>query len=577
MLKNAGVKLVGIAASDGIGIAPAYKLVQPDLSFEIKSVAADDVDQEMVRLETAITTSKTELQQILTTSEQQLGEETAKIFQAHLEILTDADFIGEIKTEIKTAQENAEAALQTVTEKYIKLFEGMTDNPYMQERAGDVRDVTKRVMAHLLGVPLPNPSLIDHEVVIVAHDLVPSDTAQLNKAYIKGLITDVGGRTSHAAIMARTLEIPAVVGTEKATRLIQDGQMVVVDGLTGEGVVAPTVDQLATYHQATTDFRTQRAAWQQLKTAPSVTKDGVTHTIAANIGDPKDLDAVIENGGEGVGLFRSEFLYMGSSDWPTEDAQFKAYQAAVKRMAGKPVVVRTMDVGGDKNLPYLKLPDELNPFMGYRAIRISLDRQTIFRTQLRALIRASDYGNLWIMFPMIATLNEFRAAKQVYLEEREKLVAAGQPVGDIKVGMMMEIPAAAVLADKFAKEVDFMSIGTNDLIGYSMAADRTNERVAYLYQPYNPSILRLIKNVIDACHAAGKYAAMCGEMAGDQIAVPILVGLGLDEFSMSATSMLRTRALFKKLDSREMAKLAEQAINMETSEEVEALVKRTVK
>lgn len=313
-----------------------------------------------------------------------------------------------------------------------------------------------------------------------------------------------------------------------------------------------------------------------MKSQPSVTKDGVHHIIAANIGDPKDLTAVVENDGEGVGLFRSEFLYMGSNDWPTEDEQFAAYKKVVETMAGKPVVIRTMDIGGDKNLPYLKLPNEMNPFMGYRAIRISLDRQDIFRTQLRALLRASVYGDLWFMFPMIATLKELRAAKAVYQQERQKMVDSGKKVGDIKIGMM-EIPAAVVLADKFAKEVDFMSIGTNDLIGYSMAADRTNESVSYLYQPYNPSILRLIKHVIDACHKEGKVAAMCGEMAGDQTAVPLLVGMGLDEFSMSATSMLITRSLFKKLDSKEMAKLADQAVDMDTSEEVETLVKKTVK
>ncbi|WP_282802343.1 phosphoenolpyruvate--protein phosphotransferase [Secundilactobacillus kimchicus] len=566
--------LKGIAASDGVAIAKAYLLVDPDLSFSKETIS--DVDAEIARLSAAMEASKQELNLIKEKATENLGAEEAEVFEAHITILSDPELIGAIDKKIQDEKINAEQALKDITDQYIAMFEAMTDNTYMQERAGDIRDVTKRVMAHLLGVELPSPALIDHEVVVVAHDLTPSDTAQLDKKYVKGFITDIGGRTSHSAIMSRTLEIPAVVGSEEATTAIKPDQLVIVDGLDGQGIVDPTEAEVATYQAKQAQFLTQKAEWEKLKTEPSVTKDGIAHTIAANIGTPDDLQGVLDNGGEGVGLFRSEFLYMNSADWPTEDEQYEAYKKVVQGMAGKPVVVRTMDIGGDKNLPYLQLPDEMNPFMGYRAIRISLDKTDIFRTQLRALLRASNFGELWIMFPMIATINEFRSAKKIYEEERQAMIDAGQPVGEIKVGMMLEIPAAAVLADQFAKEVDFMSIGTNDLIGYSMAADRTNERVSYLYQPYNPSILRLIKYVIDSCHKEGKFAAMCGEMAGDQIAVPLLVGMGLDEFSMSATSMLKTRSLFKQLDSKEMAKLADKAINAKTNEEVIQLVKAAV-
>ena len=343
----------------------------------------------------------------------------------------------------------------------------------------------------------------------------------------------------------------------------------------------PTDEQAAEYKKAGEAYATQKAEWEKLKDAETVTADGKHFELAANIGTPKDLEGVHNNGAEAIGLYRTEFLYMDSSDFPTEDDQFEAYKAVLEGMGDKPVVVRTMDIGGDKELPYLTLPHEMNPFLGYRALRISLSElgDDMFRTQLRALLRASVHGNLRIMFPMVATLKEFRAAKKMFNEEKEKLVNEGVKVSDtIQVGIMIEIPAAAVLADKFAKEVDFFSIGTNDLIQYTMAADRMNERVSYLYQPYNPSILRLIKNVIDAAHAEGKWAGMCGEMAGDQTAVPLLMGMGLDEFSMSATSILRTRSLMKRLTTTDMAELAEKALKeCDTMEEVEELVKEYVK
>ena len=550
----------GIAASDGIATAEAYLLVQPDLSFTKKSIS--DADAEIGRLKDAISTSDDELTKIRDTAKESLGEEEAQVFDAHKMILADPEFTGAVEQEVSDKSVNAEQALHDVSENFISIFEGMTDNPYMQERAADVRDVTKRVMAHLLGVALPNPALIDHEVVIIAHDLTPSDTAQLNKKYVKGFVTDIGGRTAHSAIMARSLELPAVVGTDTITSDVKEGDTVIVDGLNGAAIVDPSDDDIKHYSELAKNFAAEKAEWEKLKDEPSVTADGKHFDIAANIGTPDDLDGVIENGAEGVGLYRTEFLYMQSDSLPTEEDQFKAYKKVLEGMKGKPVVVRTMDIGGDKHLPYLPLPEEMNPFLGYRAIRISLDRQEIFRTQLRALLRASAFGNLRIMFPMIGTLQEFRDAKKVFEEEKAKLVKDGVKVSDnIQLGMMMEVPAAAVLADQFAKEVDFFSIGTNDLIQYTMAADRGNEHVSYLYQPYNPSILRLIKHVIESAHKEGKWAGMCGEAAGDNTMLPLLLSMGLDEYSMSATSVLRVRSLMKKLSTKDLATLADRAVN----------------
>ena len=571
--------LKGIAASDGVAVAKAYLLVQPDLSFKQNNV--EDTAAEEKRLDDALAASSAELGKIRDKAAKSLGEEEAQVFDAHLMVLSDPEMIGQIKQHIQDNKVNAESSLKEVTDMYIGMFEAMDDNAYMQERAADIRDVTKRVMAHLLGVSLPDPSMIDEEVIVVAHDLTPSDTAQLDKNFVKAFVTDIGGRTSHSAIMARSLEIPAIVGTKEITSKVKEGDVLAVNGIIGETIVNPTDEQAAEYKKAGEAYATQRAEWEKLKDAETVTADGKHFELAANIGTPKDLEGVHNNGAEAIGLYRTEFLYMDSSDFPTEDDQFEAYKAVLEGMGDKPVVVRTMDIGGDKELPYLTLPHEMNPFLGYRALRISLSElgDDMFRTQLRALLRASVHGNLRIMFPMVATLKEFRAAKKMFNEEKEKLVKEGVEVSDtIQVGIMIEIPAAAVLADKFAKEVDFFSIGTNDLIQYTMAADRMNERVSYLYQPYNPSILRLIKNVIDAAHAEGKWAGMCGEMAGDQTAVPLLMGMGLDEFSMSATSVLRTRSLMKRLTTTKMAELAEKALKeCDTMEEVQELVEEYVK
>ncbi|WP_267592427.1 phosphoenolpyruvate--protein phosphotransferase [Enterococcus faecalis] len=571
--------LKGIAASDGVAVAKAYLLVQPDLSFNKTSV--EDTDAEATRLDDALAKSTEELQAIRDKAAQSLGEAEAQVFDAHLMVLSDPEMVGQIKQNIQDNKVNAEAALKEVTDMYIGMFEAMDDNAYMQERAADIRDVAKRILAHLLGVTLPNPSMINEEVIVVAHDLTPSDTAQLDRTYVKAFVTDIGGRTSHSAIMARSLEIPAIVGTKEITDKVKAGDILAVNGIIGDVIIDPTDAEKSEFEAEAKAYADQKAEWDKQKNAETVTADGKHVELAANIGTPKDLEGVHKNGGEAVGLYRTEFLYMDSSDFPTEEDQYQAYKAVLEGMEGKPVVVRTMDIGGDKELPYLTLPHEMNPFLGYRALRISLSElgDGMFRTQMRALLRASVHGNLRIMFPMVATLKEFRAAKAIFEDEKQKLVNEGVEVSnDIQVGIMIEIPAAAVLADKFAKEVDFFSVGTNDLIQYTMAADRMNERVSYLYQPYNPSILRLIKNVIDAAHAEGKWAGMCGEMAGDQTAVPLLLGMGLDEFSMSATSILKTRSLMKRLDTTKMAELADRALKeCDTMEEVVALVEEYTK
>ncbi|MEP9851609.1 phosphoenolpyruvate--protein phosphotransferase [Staphylococcus aureus] len=565
----------GIAASDGVAIARAYLLVEPDLSYNSEKVS--DIDAEIAKFNDAIETSKVELTKIRNNAEKNLGADKAAIFDAHLLVLDDPELIQPIEDKIKDEQVNAPTALSDVTGQFITIFENM-DNEYMKERAADIRDVSKRVLAHILGVELPNPSMIDESVVIIGNDLTPSDTAQLNKEFVQGFVTNIGGRTSHSAIMSRSLEIAAVVGTKKITEEVKQGDMIIVDGLTGEVIIDPTEDEVIAYENKRERFFEDKKELQKLRDEETKTIDGKHAELAANIGTPDDLNGVIENGAEGIGLYRTEFLYMGRDEMPTEDEQFEAYKKVLETMEDKRVVVRTLDIGGDKELPYLNLPEEMNPFLGYRAIRLCLDQPDIFRPQLRALLRASVYGKLNIMFPMVATINEFRDAKALLLEEKENLKQEGIEVSDdIELGIMVEIPSTAALADVFAKEVDFFSIGTNDLIQYTMAADRMSERVSYLYQPYNPSILRLVKQVIEASHKEGKWTGMCGEMAGDEIAIPLLLGLGLDEFSMSATSVLKARRQIKGLSQNEMEELSDRAINCATFEEVQELVNQYAK
>jgi phosphotransferase system enzyme I (PtsI) len=565
-------KITGIAASAGIAIAKTFILKNPDLSFERSTVS--DKEAEKKKLNDALEISTKELTSIKETAERELGKDKAEVFAAHLMFLSDPEFVGQISSKIDDESLSAEAALDDVSSFFIQMFESMTDNEYMRERAADVRDVSKRLLAHLLGVSFTSPASITEETVIIAEDLTPSDTAQLNRNYVKGFATDIGGRTSHSAIMSRSMEIPAVVGTKTVMAQAKEGQLAIIDGLNGEVILDPSEEEVKEYQAKQAAYKEQQEEWAKLVHETTKTKDDAHVILGANIGNPGDVTGVLNNGGEAVGLYRTEFLYMGRDKLPTEDEQFDAYKEVLEKMENKPVVIRTLDIGGDKKLSYLPLPEEMNPFLGFRAIRLCLERQDIFRTQLRALLRASAYGKLRIMFPMIATIDEFRQAKAILLEEKEKLVAAGTKISDdLQVGMMMEIPAAAILADRFAKEADFFSIGTNDLIQYTMAADRMNEHVSYLYQPCNPSILRLISNLIDAAHKEGNWVGMCGEMAGDATAIPLLLALGLDEFSMSATSILPARSQLLKLSKEDLAKHKEAFLNLDTAEEVLDYVK----
>jgi phosphotransferase system enzyme I (PtsI) len=563
----------GIAASDGIAIASAFRLTEPDLSFKKRSIT--NASDEIKRLYAAIDVSKDELLTIQQRTLEDLGSSEAEVFKAHVAILSDPELLKRVKSTIEKEKVNAEYALNKVTDGYIKIFNSMTDNEYIRQRSSDIHDVTKRVLSHLLGVPLVDPALIHHQVIIIAHDLTPSDTAQFVPTYVKGIVSDMGGRTSHSAIMSRSLEIPAVVGFKGNLAEIKNGDTVIVDGSTGNIIVNPSDAQKDEYAQKQVDYRQRKTQLADFKYRETSSSDGKHPIIAANIGTLDDLDGAVENGAEGIGLFRTEFLYMDSNHLPTEDEQFNAYKTVLQKMGDKPVIIRTADIGGDKDLPYLDVPKEANPFLGYRAIRMSLDKLDIFRTQLRALLRASAFGNLSVMFPMVTTINELKKAKNILNQERIKLIRDKVRVKPIRIGIMVEVPATALLADQFANEVDFMSIGTNDLIQYVMAADRGNRMVSYLYQPYNPAVLRLIKNIIDACHDNNLPAYMCGEMAGDQTAIPVLVGMGLNEFSMSASSILKSRALIKRLDSREMFTLANKAVTMaSTSEEVTAFIRQ---
>lgn len=561
--------LKGIAASAGYAVGKIYKLNRPELVIEKRTA---DAETELAKLAQAITLTHDDITLIKERATGKLSDEDLAIFDAHLMVLSDPEYTGQIENKIKQDQINADYAIKEVADTFISIFENMDDD-YFKERAADIKDVTFRLTAHVLGVTIPDLSLIKEAAIIVAEDLTPSDTAQLNRQYTLGFATEIGGRTSHSAIMARSLEIPAVVGCQGLLKVASHGAEMILDAVSGTIILDPSVADKTEYQKRAKEFADYRESLKALKELASVTADGVTVEIAANIGTPNDVTGVIDNGADGIGLYRTEFLYMDKSNLPSEEEQFQAYKSVLASVNPKPVVVRTLDIGGDKKLPYLPLPEEMNPFLGYRAIRLCLDRTDIFITQLRALIRASAFGNLRIMFPMIATVDEFRQAKAIYTQEKERLIAEGVKVADnIEVGMMVEIPAAAVLADQFAKEADFFSIGTNDLIQYSMAADRMSEKVSYLYQPLSPSILRLIKLTIDGAHKENKWCGMCGEMAGDPQAVPLLLGLGLDEFSMSASSVLETRQLIRSLKQAEMRTLAEQALNCSTSTEVEELV-----
>jgi phosphotransferase system enzyme I (PtsI) len=564
--------LKGIAASAGVSTAKAYKLESPVVVIEKKTgVPAEEI----AKFEAALAKTVTDIEGIKERAALRLSPEELAVFDAHLMMANDPELAGQIKAMIENDSVNAEYATEQVADQMVAMFEAM-DNDYFRERAADIKDVTFRLKCNLLGLQIPDLTAIDEPTIIVAHDLTPSDTAQLNQ-FVKGFATAIGGKTSHSAIMANSLEIPAVVGTTGVLEAVKSGDVIGLDALDGIVYVNPDEATIAALEEKAKNYAAEKEALKVLVNAKSITTDGHEVELAGNIGGVKDAEQVMTNGGEGVGLFRTEFLYMDNDHFPTEEEQFQVYKQVLETMKGKKVVVRTLDIGGDKKLTYFEFPEEMNPFLGYRAIRLCLDRTDIFKTQLRALCRASVYGKLCIMFPMIATVKEFNDAKALFEECKAELKAEGVAVSDdIQVGMMVEIPAAAVLADEFSKYADFFSIGTNDLIQYSMAADRMSEKVSYLYQPFNPAILRLVNMTIKGAHKNGKWAGMCGAMAGEPYAVPILLGLGLDEFSMSATQILKARKIVNGLSYEEMQKLAQHCLELDTAEDVLSYVKSVV-
>ncbi len=549
----------GIAASDGVGIAPAYLLTKPNLNFEKYHIS--DPNSEKARLHRAFDKIIQKLKDTKKKLVDKLNAEDLAIFDTHIAILNDPEMIKQVENRITNQRLNAESAFTEVITKMIKILQAMTGNEYMQERATDFQNIQDQVLAELEGKKLPNLRELDHPVIIVAHSIGPADTSQMDGRFVKGIITDLGGRTSHAAIMARSLQIPAIVGCNDITKKVQNGRRVIVDGFEGSAIIEPSTNDVKQYQKIADKFMSVRQQWKKMINQPSVTADGQEYKISANIGSSVDISSAIENGADGVGLFRTEFLYMKSDHLPTEEEQLNAYRRAVEQLNGKRLVVRTLDIGGDKPLQFMPLPKEMNPFLGYRAIRIALDRPEMFRTQLRALLRASEFGKINIMFPMITTLEELQAAKKIYYEEQQKLAVDHPGIGrDVHLGIMIEVPLAALNAERLAAEVDFFSIGTNDLIQYCFAADRGNDSVSYLYQPLNPTFLKLIKHIIDAGHAHDTTVAMCGEMAGDRYALPLLIGMGLDVYSMSASSILRTRSMMKQLDSKKCQELYQQAV-----------------
>lgn len=531
----------GISASKGYAIGQVVIKINEDIVITEKKIT--DVIAEKNKLNQAIELTRKQLNIISEKAEKEVGKDNSSIFESHKMFLDDPEFIGMAELNIETNMVNAEKAFQDIVDNYISIFSAMEDE-YMRERGEDIRDVGNRIQANLAGKSYETMNEIGENTVVVARDLTPSDTAQLDKTKVIAFLTDIGGRTSHTAIMARTLEIPAVVGMYDITARVKNGDKVIVDGCEGIVIINPDDKTLEEYKWKKSKFEKKRELLKEFVNIKAVTKNGKQIKVVGNIGKPEDVFKLLENGADGIGLFRTEFLYMDRDSIPTEDEQFESYKYVTQKMGERSVVIRTLDIGGDKKLSYLPMDEEMNPFLGYRAIRLCLGKIDIFKAQLRALLRASSYGNLKIMFPMISSIEEFLKSKEILKECMQELKSEGKSFNEkLETGIMVEIPAAAVCADELAKHVDFFSIGTNDLIQYTIAADRMNEKVAYLYNPMHPAVLKLIKMTIKAAHAEGKWCGMCGEMAGDETAVPILLEYGLDEFSMSASSILNTKKL----------------------------------
>ena len=557
----------GIIASPGIAIAKAF--VYEKIVIEVNKNKVDDTQSEIEKFHESLKLSHQQLEVIRVKAVSELGEEEGAIFEAHAMVLDDPEFVEGVEAEINENLLSADFAVNVVTDRFYAIFDQM-DDPYFSARAADIKDVGTRVQNNILGVVQTDLSILDEDVIIIADDLTPSDTAQMDKKRVMGFATNIGSRTSHTAIMARSLEIPAVLGLCDITATVKTGDLMVVDGLTGKVCVNPTNDQLESYENEKQKYQDFLKELEELKDLDAVTLDGRKVELVGNIGEPNDVVGVLKNGGTGVGLYRTEFLYMNSDVMPGEEKQFAAYRSVLEAFPNGPVVIRTLDIGGDKKLPYLPMDDELNPFLGLRAIRLCFKEVGLFKTQLRAILRASVYGHAHIMFPMISSITEVRQAKAILTDCMKELDAEQLAYDkDVKVGVMIEIPSAAIAADIIAKEVDFFSIGTNDLCQYTLAVDRMNQEVSYLYDPFNPAILRLIKQVTATSDKKDDFfAGMCGEMAGDPAAAVLLLGLGLYEFSMSALSIPQIKKIIRNVRYEDAKAIAEAALNMETGEEI---------
>ena len=562
----------GIPASPGIVLGKALVLKEEKIVLDMQKIKDSQVDEEIARFYAGREAAVEQLNSIKERAYQSLGEEKAAIFEGHLMILEDEELEEEIIDYLRSNHVNAAVAANVVIDQQVAILSEI-DDEYLKERAGDIRDIGNRLIKNILGMHIVDLGEINEEAILVAYDLTPSETAQLNLDKVLGFVTDIGGRTSHTSIMARSLELPAIVGTNNVTELVNTGDFLILDALNNAVYVNPSQDEIQRLKTLQAKLAEEKAELAKLKDLPALTLDGHRVDVVANIGTIRDVEGAERNGAEGVGLYRTEFLFMDRDQLPTEEEQFIAYKEVVEAMNGNLVILRTMDIGGDKELPYLNLPKEMNPFLGWRAIRIALDRREILNAQLRAVLRASAYGRLAVMFPMIISVEEIRELKSVIEELKVELRNEGKDFDEnIQIGVMVETPSAAVNAKFLAKEVDFFSIGTNDLTQYTLAVDRGNELISHLYNPMSPSVLSLIKQVIDASHAEGKWTGMCGELAGDENATILLLGMGLDEFSMSAISVPRIKKLIRNVNYQDAKLLAEKALQQPTAAEIERLV-----
>lgn len=564
--------ITGIAASPGVVLGKALVLKEEPIVLNTQKITADQIEAEKAKFFAGREKAAKQLTAIKEKARRTLGEEKEAIFEGHLMILEDEELEEEILAYLEEKLVTADVAASKIIDMQVAMLSEI-DDEYLKERAGDIRDIGNRLIRNILGMHIVDLGDIQDESILIAYDLTPSETAQLNLDKVLGFITDIGGRTSHTSIMARSLELPAIVGTNNITKVVKTGDMLILDATNNEIHVNPSAEQVEKFKAQQEKEAAEKAELAKLKDLPAETLDGHRVEVVGNIGTIRDVDGVLRNGGEGVGLYRTEFLFMDRSQLPTEEEQFEAYKEVVEAMEGKLVVLRTMDIGGDKELPYLELPKEMNPFLGWRAVRIGLVRREILDTQLRAVLRASAFGKLAVMFPMIISVEEIRELKGIMADLKAQLRNEGKAFDEnIQIGVMVETPSAAVNARHLAKEVDFFSIGTNDLTQYTLAVDRGNEVIAHLYNPLTPSVLNLIKQVIDASHAEGKWTGMCGELAGDVRATALLLGMGLDEFSMSGISVPHVKKLVRNINFADAKALADEALAQPTAADIEKLV-----